>query len=292
VVTFTTNRALQFWNVSDHTLAHTMVPKTNLPTYFVEITPDTRIAIVKSSKSSNHLLDARTGDYLGMLELERTGLEDATPWQCSPDSRFVAVGTKRARDGQTAIATDLFDLNTRKRVVTMEDLRALRFSQKGRFLGGKTSARQLSLWDIERRTRRLFEISRGDIFSIAFSPDDRLMAASNDEMILIWNLQRPGPPMVLNGHNASVGKILFSRDGLTLFSTSTDRTVKMWNVATGVEVISLSGNEETWELVLSPDGTALAVGGLVLRPDVPPVKLWFAPSLKDIDPAFKAGSDQ
>ena len=179
-----------------------------------------------------------------------------------------------------------------KRVVTLEDLRALRFSQKGRFLGGKTSARQLALWDIDRRTRRLFEISRGDIFSIAFSPDDRLMAASNDDLILIWNLHRPGPPMVLNGHNASVGKILFSRDGLTLFSTSTDRTVKMWNVATGVEVISLPGNEETWELALSPDGTILAVGGLVLRPDVPPVKLWFVPSLKDIDAALKAGSGQ
>ena len=46
---------------------------------------------------------------------------------------------------------------------------------------------------------------------------------------------------VLQGHTAYVDAIVFSPDGATLASRSTDRTVRLWEVASGRERAVLEG---------------------------------------------------
>jgi len=108
-------------------------------------------------------------------------------------------------------------------------------------------------------------------------------------LIVLWDLAR-GRRFFLSGHREGVGEIQFSHDDRTLFSTSTDHSLRLWNVATRQEMISLT-DEETFELALSPDDTVLAVSGVRLQDDprVPPVKLWHAPALKTIDATLLPG---
>ncbi|MHC5825765.1 MAG: WD40 repeat domain-containing protein, partial [Nostoc sp.] len=53
----------------------------------------------------------------------------------------------------------------------------------------------------------------------------------------------------------------FSPDGKTLSSGSYDHTIKLWNLATGEQIRTLTGHsEQVYSLAFSPDGKTLVSG--------------------------------
>ncbi|MDB9445461.1 trypsin-like peptidase domain-containing protein [Anabaena sp. CS-542/02] len=60
----------------------------------------------------------------------------------------------------------------------------------------------------------------------------------------------------ITGHSGAVTSVAFSPDGKTLASGSWDDTIKLWDVATGREIATLTG----YSPVFSPDGRTLASG--------------------------------
>jgi WD40 repeat protein len=76
--------------------------------------------------------------------------------------------------------------------------------------------------------------------AVALSPDNEWLAvATGSSAPQIWSLRTgrlASPP--LQGHLAGVFKLRFSADGRTLITYSMDMTARLWNVATGREVMS------------------------------------------------------
>ena len=69
------------------------------------------------------------------------------------------------------------------------------------------------------------------------------------------------PYTSLEGHTSSVTKIVFSPDGAMLASTSEDRTIRLWDVATGTHRHTLTGhNSYIYSVAFSSDGLTLASG--------------------------------
>jgi WD40 repeat protein len=67
---------------------------------------------------------------------------------------------------------------------------------------------------------------------------------------------------VLQGHTDTVEWVVFSPDGKHLASSSRDRTVKLWDAATGKEILTLRGHTGVVNAVaFSPDGKHLASAG-------------------------------
>jgi WD40 repeat protein len=287
-ITLTTNRTLQLWNTATYSLDQTFKPLTNITSEFVEITPDGKTVVVKTAGKILHVLDRQSGAPRLVLNLDTTNLESVFPWTFSPDSRLVALETKRRIDGRFQRATELFDLKTGERTATIDDLIALGFSPDGRYLGGKDSEQKPVVWDLKQHRRRPLTGSPGKLNKVAFSSNG-LFAASINSVVEIWDVATGGRVITLRGHRAGVGQVMFSRDDRTLFSTSTDRTLKLWNVATGQEVLSVTGGEDFFELALSPDDTTLAVGGVDIQKHS--VTLWHAPPLKEIDASLKREQD-
>jgi WD40 repeat protein len=66
-------------------------------------------------------------------------------------------------------------------------------------------------------------------------------------------------PLVLKGHTDSVFALAFSPDGKTLASGSFDKTIKLWDVASGKELKTFTGHtKEVVSVAFSPDGKRLA----------------------------------
>jgi WD40 repeat protein len=60
---------------------------------------------------------------------------------------------------------------------------------------------------------------------------------------------------------AGSGSVAFSPDGRLLASGSADNTIKLWEVASGSEVRTLTGHTYlVWSVAFSPDGRLLASG--------------------------------
>jgi len=66
---------------------------------------------------------------------------------------------------------------------------------------------------------------------------------------------------VLNGHTFWVACVAFSPNGRTLASGSYDKTIKLWDVASGTEIQTLYGHSKTVRsIAFSPDGHTIASG--------------------------------
>jgi WD40 repeat protein len=70
--------------------------------------------------------------------------------------------------------------------------------------------------------------------------------------------------------------VAYGPDGKTLASGSYDKTIKLWDVATGKELATpTSHTNRVYSVAFSPDGKTLASGSLDKT-----IKLWDVPSAK------------
>jgi WD40 repeat protein len=108
---------------------------------------------------------------------------------------------------------------------------------------------------------RRFEGHAGQVFTLAWSPDGKLLAsgAINDSTIRLWNVADGSLVRELNGHSDWIRVVTFSPDGKLLASGSIDQTVRLWDVATGAAIATLTGHTDFISSVaFTPDGEALA----------------------------------
>ena len=75
---------------------------------------------------------------------------------------------------------------------------------------------------------------------------------------------------ITNHHKYRITSVVFSPDGKTLASGSRDKTIKLWDVATGKEKDRFSGHKDSvTSVAFSPDGKTLASGS-----EDKTIKLW------------------
>ena len=95
---------------------------------------------------------------------------------------------------------------------------------------------------------------------ISFNADGVTLANMRNNSILLWN-STTEEEKTFTGHTDLVKSIAFSPDGQTLASGSRDKTIHLWDVATGTHKKTLTGHKDSINsLSFSADGRTLASG--------------------------------
>jgi WD40 repeat protein len=219
----------------------------------VQLTPDGSRALVESFSNEPRfrLRDVATGKLVG------TAINDQPPGKqalFSRDGRRITtldegrVAVWSTRTGERLAARD-FGTPVRSTDISADHRwMALRFEDG-------------SLWRWRIGKHRLAKVSDpfGSAFgSVEFSADGRsLLATGSEGGPGIWLLERERSRVVLDGHRGTVSISTFGPGGDKLATGGDDRSVRLWDPATGRELAALGAGPRVVAASFSPDGSRL-----------------------------------
>jgi WD40 repeat protein/serine/threonine protein kinase/tetratricopeptide (TPR) repeat protein len=92
------------------------------------------------------------------------------------------------------------------------------------------------------------------VYSVAFRPDGKHVALAGMGQVDVWDPARRRLVRSLPGHTGVVCAVAFSPDGRYLASAGWDKTVRLWDCATGAAVRASADEACVVGLAFSPDG--------------------------------------
>jgi WD40 repeat protein len=245
----------------------------------VAFSPDGSTLVSGCSDDKIRVWDVATGVLRATLEGHKDRVNSVA---FSPDGLTLASGscdhTIRLWDVATGVLRLTLECCNRR-------VNSVAFSPDGLTLACGINFGKMKLWDVSTGEFIETPMEIGFVRSATFSPDSLTLAYDSGPTIVLIDVATGevktrfeghtfGPPfnpfrdeVVIKestsetGHKYRVTSVAFSPDGLTLVSGSEDKTIKLWNVATGDLKATFDGHTDGINSVaFSPDGMTLASG--------------------------------
>ena len=129
-------------------------------------------------------------------------------------------------------------------------------SADGKFLAAGRADEKISLIDLKTLREQLnFNLSAGEIYAVAFSPDGKYLAMGTQKgLVTVWRvLTELSYPAAL--HESDIFALEFSADGNWLVSVGADSTARVSRTAFGNTKYVLSHNDWVEDVAFGPDNS-------------------------------------
>jgi len=197
------------------------------------------------------------------------------------DSLMCVQGAKLSSNGQKAAAIEelgnllIFDYTTTpptlQNVVHLgvKNSYAVNFSPDGSRVAIANSNKKLFIYNTDGTLMHDVDAHQNWVYCIDWSKDEKIATGGDDALVKLWdtsgNLIR-----TMTGHSGGILGVKISPNGNYVVSCSKDKTVKVWDAATGTCLRTLTGHTAIIKsLDISDDGNKIVSGG-----DDSTIKVW------------------
>ena len=221
----------------------------------IALTADNKtLASVSEGNNDLRLWDLHRGKCLRLFP----GYSDRI-WSIAfhPDEKILASASERGVARLWNIETGNY-----RELEHLSKVKSVAISPDGRLLVSVSYNYQLQIWDLTSdRCIATAEVAHNFSWSVAFSPDSqKIITSSGDGQLRCWDAIKGELINTIAAHqNIVLGTVFI--DNLTVASTSADKTVKLWNLATGKCDRTLQHDSVVWSVAFNSHTKILATGG-------------------------------
>jgi len=153
------------------------------------------------------------------------------------DITYSPEGDKLATAGSDSTIR-LWDARTgiNLHILSGHDVTGIAFSSKGDQLASTGQAQTVRLWDVQSGACSQ-TLAGHSGRTVKYSPNGTQIASGGDQMVQLWDISA--------GHSMKVNNVQCSPKGDLIASCSSDRTIRLWDVDTGVCRRTLSGHRDS-----------------------------------------------
>jgi WD40 repeat protein len=223
------------------------------------------------------------GSTIATVELDNSGSDSTVRiWDASADAKpiekkswkvpgqvqgiaFSIEGKALATAGADKIVR-VWNPGTGKEFLTLtgntDKVMSVAFGPDGHQIASAGMDRTIRIWNSKGDSLRVISSGHTNtVFAVAYDRDGRLVSASADARVKVWDPVTGRELLDFAGHSGPVEGVAFSLDGKHVASASWDTSIRVWNAESHRDAIAA--------IAFSPDGGKLATGSLDKT-----VKIW------------------